>query len=379
MPIAIDPILLTQELIRCQRVTPTEGGAISLLADLLTQAGFECTRIDRGGIANLFARFGQGKTLGFNGHTDVVPPGDSTLWRHPPFDAVLDDGVLYGRGAVDMKSAVAAFVAAAVDYVQTCPPNHSLVITITGDEEGVATDGTIAILDWMAQNNERIDHCLVGEPTCPNTMGDMIKIGRRGSMTAYITANGTQGHSAYPHRAHNPIHALMRLLDQMSRQTLDEGTEHFAPSTLVVTGFDVGNKANNVIPATARGMVNIRFNDAHSAESLKAWINDTVKAVSTEFNVDFDIDYKVSGESFVTQPDGFTQIVQDAVQAETGVIPVLSTSGGTSDARFIKDHCPVVEVGLVGKTMHQVDECVPLEQISQLCAIYRRIITNYFA
>jgi succinyl-diaminopimelate desuccinylase len=377
----IDPIDLTASLIRCPSVTPIDAGALLLLEKVLSKAGFECTRVDRNGTPNLFARWGDkgaSKSLGFNGHTDVVPVGDVAAWRKDPFGAVIEDGVLWGRGATDMKSGVAAFVSAAVDYVTQTPPSGAIIIAITGDEEGDAQDGTIALLDWMNRNGERMTDCLVGEPTCPNVMGEMMKIGRRGSMTGYFTAKGKQGHVAYPHRALNPVPALARLVDQLSSHRLDEGTEHFDASTLAVTTFDTGNAATNVIPAECRATVNIRFNDAHRAEDLIAWFKAKALKVSEETGVDIHVETKISGESFVTPPGAFVDLVAQAVTAETGLVPELSTSGGTSDARFVKNHCPVVEFGLVGKTMHQVDEQVPVEQIEALKNIYMRVIGDYF-
>lgn len=374
----IDPIKLSKDLIQCESVTPAEGGALQLLESVLTDAGFSCTRIDRGGIANLFARWGTGKTLGFNGHTDVVPVGEMADWTYSPFSATEDQGRIYGRGAVDMKSAVASFVAAAVDVIETEPPSGSLVIAITGDEEGDAQDGTLAILDWMDANQQQMDHCLVGEPTCPETMGEMIKIGRRGSMTAYLEAEGSQGHVAYPHRSKNPIHALIALLDDLVQLELDQGSDHFDPSTLALTTIDVGNPSNNVIPQKASATLNIRFNDHHSGASLQEMINQKISEIEAQTGVSFSTRYRISGESFFTEPDEFTSLISEAVNAETGQTPVLSTSGGTSDARFIRQHCPVNEVGLVGKTMHQVDEFVEIEQITQLTAIYKRIILGYF-
>ncbi len=375
-----DPVDLTARLIRCPSVTPEEGGALELLAELLEGGGFTCRRVDRNGIANLYARWGShGPVLGFNGHTDVVPVGDAGAWEHDPFGAEIVDGVMYGRGATDMKSGVAAFAAAALDFVAQTPPNGSIVLAITGDEEGDGVDGTVAILDWMDAQGERMDHCLVGEPTCPERMGEMIKIGRRGSMTAFFTLSGKQGHSAYPHRALNPLPAMARLMDRLASRQLDEGTTHFDASTLAITTIDTGNPATNVIPAQCRATVNIRFNDAHSSTSLGAWLKDEIERIKGEFGVDVQMSIKVSGESFVTAPGKFSDLVAQAVEAETGITPVLSTSGGTSDARFVKDHCPVVEFGLVGKTMHQVDECVPVEQIRQLKEIYLRIIRGYFA
>ena len=375
-----DPVDLTAALVRCPSVTPAEGGAIELLQRMLAEAGFRTERADRNGIANLYARWGKsGPVLGFNGHTDVVPTGDVSAWKHDPFGAEIAGGMLYGRGAADMKSGVAAFVAAAVDFVSETPPDGSVVIAITGDEEGDATDGTAAILDWMAENGERMDHCLVGEPTCPEVMGEMIKIGRRGSMTAYLRAYGVQGHAAYPHLAKNPLPALVRLLDRLAARKLDGGTTHFDPSTLAITTVDTGNPANNVIPAETRATVNIRFNDAHDSAELSRWIEEEADRAAKEFGVGIAARFTVSGESFVTPPGPFTELVAAAVEAETGVKPKLSTSGGTSDARFIKDHCPVVEVGLVGATMHKVDERVAVADIVTLKGIYGRILRDYFA
>jgi len=379
---ALDPVDLTARLVRCPSVTPVEGGALTLLDGMLSTAGFSCTRVDRNGTANLFARWGArgaARSLGFNGHTDVVPPGDSALWRFDPFSAQIDGGKLYGRGACDMKSGVAAFAAAAIDFVSQTPPNGAVVLAITGDEEGDATDGTVALLDWMEQEGERLSHCIVGEPTCPNVMGEMIKNGRRGSMTVRLTAAGTQGHAAYPHRARNPLPALVALLNRLARHPLDNGNANFDPSTLALTTIDTGNPASNVIPARADATLNIRFNDQHSGESLARWLRAEASAVTAQTGITFDLKIKVSGESFVTDPGWFTDLVTDAVQAETGRRPVLSTSGGTSDARFIKNHCPVVEIGLVGSSMHQVDEHVETAHIHQLKAIYSRILTAYFS
>ena len=378
----LDPVDLTARLIRCPSVTPAEGGAIALLFDLLTEAGFTCSRADRDGIANLYARWGQrgaNKAFGFNGHTDVVPVGDAAAWTHDPFGAEVKDGFMYGRGACDMKSGVAAFVAAAVDFVRNTPPDGAVIITITGDEEAEGKDGTVAILDWMAFNGERMTHCLVGEPTCPHEMGDMMKIGRRGSLTAQITATGLQGHSAYPHRARNPLTSLVKLLARLDAEPLDRGTPHFDPSTLAITTIDCGNPASNVIPARATAAVNIRFNDMHSGGTLSAWLRSEAEAVAEATGVEIGLKISISGESFLTPPGELSALVARAVEAETGRKPVASTSGGTSDARFVKDHCPVVEFGLVGKTMHQVDERVELAHIGQLKAIYGRILRDYFA
>ena len=379
---SIDAADLTARLVQCASVTPEEGGALKLLEEVLSSAGFRCTRVDRDGIANLVARWGEkahNRTFGFNGHTDVVPVGDVEDWSADPFGAEVRDGWMYGRGTTDMKSGVAAFVAAAIDRVQEAPPEGAVLITITGDEEGDAQHGTRAILDWMGENGEAMSACLVGEPTCPEAMGDMIKIGRRGSMTAYITLTGVQGHSAYPHRAKNPVPAMAKLIDRLAGLTLDEGTDHFDPSTLAVTTFDTGNPANNVIPASCRATVNIRFNDAHSSESLTEWLQREVEGLGQYMEMDVDLRVQVSGESFLTPPGPLSDMVSAAVIGETGRVPELSTSGGTSDARFIKDHCPVVEFGLVGQTMHQVDERVEVAQIHQLKSIYRRVLDAYFA
>ncbi|PJE30561.1 Succinyl-diaminopimelate desuccinylase [Pseudooceanicola marinus] len=378
-----DPVALTAELIRCPSVTPEEGGALVLLQERLEAAGFTCFRADRNGIANLFARWGEkgaARTFGFNGHTDVVPVGDAAAWTADPFGAEIRDGRMYGRGATDMKSGVACFAAAAIDFVtQTPPEDGAVVLAITGDEEGDSTDGTIALLDWMAANGESMTHCLVGEPTCPTTMGEMIKIGRRGSMTAWFTATGKQGHSAYPHRAKNPLPAMARLVDRLASHELDQGTDHFDPSTLAVVQFDTGNDATNVIPAQCRAAVNIRFNDIHTGESLSQWLRREAQDVSRQFDILIEPRIKISGEAFLTPPGELSALVAKAVEAETGVTPELSTTGGTSDARFVKDLCPVVEFGLVGETMHQVDENVPVEQIPQLKAVYARVLKDYFA
>ena len=355
---------------------------MAILEELLGTAGFECHRADRGGVANLFARWGKkgaNRSFGFNGHVDVVPVGDLAAWTQDPFGAAVIDGWMFGRGATDMKSGVAAFAAAAVDFVQATPPDGAVILTITGDEEGPSVDGTMALLDWMAQNGERMTHCLVGEPTCPKTLGDMMKIGRRGSMTAWITAQGVQGHSAYPHRARNPMSALVRLLGLLDAQPLDHGTAHFDASTLAITTIDCANPATNVIPAKGSATVSIRFNDSHNGASLTAWLQEKADAVAAETGVVFSLRVTVSGESFFTPPGAFTDLVAKAVLVETGVTPVASTSGGTSDARFVKDQCPVVEFGLVGQTMHQVDERVDVAQIVKLKAIYTRILQDYFA
>lgn len=377
-----DPVALTADLIRCPSVTPDEGGALLLLERVLSEAGFTCTRVDRNGTPNLFARWGAkgaARTFGFNGHTDVVPVGNPVDWTRDPFGGQLADGMLWGRGATDMKSGVAAFAAAAVDFVAATPPDGAVILTLTGDEEGPGRDGTRALLDWMDTQGERMDVCLVGEPTSTEVLGDMMKIGRRGSLTFYLTATGVQGHAAYPHRAKNPLHALTALLAQMTAQPLDAGTDHFDPSSLQITTIDCGNPANNVIPARATATVNLRFNDAHDAGGLLAWAQGLAAPIAAETGVALDIQMDVSGDSFVTPPGPLVDLVAGVVRDLTGQEPALSTSGGTSDARFVKNHCPVVEFGLVGKTMHQVDERVPVEQIPALAAIYAEILRRYFA
>ncbi|MRX49212.1 succinyl-diaminopimelate desuccinylase [Paracoccus sp. S-4012] len=374
---------LTASLIRCPSVTPEEGGALTLLGGMLEGAGFEVHRCDRNGVPNLFARWGAKgaeRSLGFNGHTDVVPPGHPSSWTHPPFSGHRDAGLIWGRGATDMKSGVAAWVSAACDFVREAPPAEgALIVTITGDEEGPAADGTRAILDWMAGQGERMSACVVGEPTCPERFGDMMKIGRRGSTTFEIEARGKQGHAAYPDRARNPVHALIRLLADLTAAPLDEGTAHFEPSGLQVVTVDVGNPAANVIPETARATVNIRFNDAHTSASLRARLEAAAAEVEAATGVSFTLAQRTSGESFVTEPGPFVDLVRETVREVSGIEPVLSTSGGTSDARFIHEHCPVVEFGLVGRGMHEVDERVPEAEIEALKQVYLRIMQRYLA
>ncbi|PRY92854.1 succinyldiaminopimelate desuccinylase [Hasllibacter halocynthiae] len=377
-----DPADLTARLVRCPSVTPEEGGALRLLAEELAAAGFHCERIDRGGVSNLLARAGAKgapRTFGFNGHTDVVPTGPEGEWTHPPFSGAEADGLIWGRGSVDMKSGVAAFAAAAMRVAKDLPEGGAILLAITGDEEGEAVDGTRALLDGMAARGEAMTVCLVGEPTSPDSFGQAMKIGRRGSMNALFTATGVQGHSAYPHRNRNPVPALAKLVDRLSTHRLDEGTEHFDPSNLEVTGFDTGNPATNVVPGACRAMVNLRFNDRHTGASLTEWLRKEAAAVAEETGIAIDLSASISGEAFLTPPGPLSDLVADAVEAETGRRPELSTSGGTSDARFVKDHCPVVEFGLVGRGMHEVDERVPVEDVRRLSAIYERILRAFFA
>lgn len=382
---AIDPIELTQRLIRCRSVTPAEGGALDLLEELLAGAGFRCRRLPfaepgTAEVDNLFARCGEGRPhLCFAGHTDVVPPGEEAAWSVPPFAGELRDGELYGRGAVDMKGAVACFAAAALGFLAEHGETFdgSISLLITGDEEGPAVNGTAKVLDWLAQHGEIPDRCLLGEPTNPGRLGEAIKIGRRGSLNVEIAVNGRQGHVAYPELADNPLPRLIAILAALTAARLDEGSEHFQPSNLEITSIDVGNEAVNVIPARATARLNIRFNDHHTVESLEAWVAEECRKAAGE-NGGVALSFRPSGDCFLTGPDDFVRTVAQAVEGETGREPALSTGGGTSDARFIKDHCPVVEFGLVGRTMHQVDEHVPVDDLRTLARIYRAVLEAYF-
>ena len=377
-----DPVALAAELIRCPSVTPAEGGALQLLQARLSEAGFDCTRVDRGHVCNLFARWGppgHARTFGFNGHTDVVPVGDTSAWRTDPFGGTRAEGRLWGRGAADMKSGVAAFAAAAIDLVRDTPPDGAVILAITGDEEGDAVDGTAALLDWMEARGERMALCLVGEPTSRERLGDTVKIGRRGSMTAWFEATGVQGHTAYPHRAANPVTAVATLAHRLASAHLDDGTAHFDPSTLALTTIDTGNPATNVIPATCRATVNLRFNDRHTGATLTDWLRGEADRVAAETGVAIGMKVKISGEAFLTPPGGLSDRVAAAVKAETGLTPELSTSGGTSDARFVRRHCPVVEFGLTGHSMHAIDENASIDEIRGLTRIYTRLLQDYFA
>ena len=378
-----DPVALARALVRAETVTPDAGAGLAPLEARLGAAGFRLHRCDRGGVANLFARWGsRGPVLGFNGHTDVVPTGDPAAWSRPPFSGEIADGRLHGRGACDMKSGVAAFAAAALGYVADKDPRAhpgSLALLITGDEEGPSTDGTVAILDWMAEAGETLDACVVGEPTSRETFGDMVKIGRRGSLTARIRAEGRQGHTAYPDRALNPLPALAGLCARLAATPLDAGTEHFQPSTLALTAIDTGNPASNVIPAAAEAVLNIRFNDAHDSAGLIAWLEREAAAAEAETGVAMRVAARISGEAFLTPPGPLSEALVAAVAAETGRRPALSTSGGTSDARFVKAVCPVAEFGLTGTSMHQTDEWASVEEIEALTRVYRRLIAGWFA
>ena len=372
----IDPVELARELIRAPSVTPADAGAMAIVERALSDIGFSCRRMAFGGIENLYARRGGGgANLCFAGHTDVVPPGDEAAWRHPPFAAALEGDTLHGRGAADMKSAIACFIAAA----SRRQVQGSLSLLITGDEEGEAEHGTKAVVAALRAEGERIDHCLVGEPTSSARLGDMIKIGRRGSVSAEVVVDGIQGHVAYPDRAANPAPVLVRFLADVQARVLDTGCPGFQPSNLEITSIDIGNPAGNVIPARASARLNIRFNPAHTGASLSGWLREAGVAAGQGFKGQVRVTPRISGEAFLTEPGAFTQVVAGAVEAVTGVKPELSTTGGTSDARFIRDLCPVVEFGLVGATMHKVDEQVPVADVRTLTDVYERLIGNYFS
>ncbi|HEX4557555.1 MAG TPA: succinyl-diaminopimelate desuccinylase [Xanthobacteraceae bacterium] len=380
-----DPVAIARDLIRCPSVTPAEGGALAYLKDVLTGAGFTAERVSfsepgAADVDNLYARIGSGSPhLVFAGHADVVPPGDEAAWTHPPFGADIAGGLLYGRGAADMKGAIACKLAAALDYLAAAGrPKGSISFLITGDEEGVAVNGTIKLLAWAAARGEKFDHCILGEPTNPNALGDMIKIGRRGSLNATLIVTGTPGHVAYPALADNPVRGIVVLMGALMSAPLDGGSEHFDPSNLEFTSVDVGNKTVNVIPGEARARFNIRYNDRHTRDSLKALIE--TRAAAAGGGIRWRIVWEPSNaDVFLTQPGPFVDLVAGTIKDVTGRTPALSTSGGTSDARFIKDYCPVIEFGLANQTMHKIDERVPTADLVTLTAIYRRIVERYFA
>jgi succinyl-diaminopimelate desuccinylase len=379
---AVDPGLLAAELIRRPSVTPKDEGALEVIARRLEAMEFSCHRLtfEEAGtdpIANLYARWGSGApNLCFAGHTDVVPVGATDQWSFDPFAAVIKDGVLCGRGAVDMKGAIAAFISATEKFLHRRGPSFtgSISLLITGDEEGVAINGTRKVLDWLKERGETIDSCVVGEPTSATQLGDMIKIGRRGSMTGRLTVAGVQGHVAYQHLADNAAHRLVALLAGLTAQPLDDGTEHFQKSGLQVTTIDIGNPATNVIPGLAKATFNIRFNDLWTSGKLKTW----VKQVLDRVDPNYQLAWEVSGESFLVPPGKVSDCLAGAIGEVTGLTPELSTTGGTSDARFIQAHCPVAEFGLVGQTMHKVDERVDLADITRLAAIYGGFLDRFF-
>ena len=369
---------LAARLIRCQSVTPAEGGALTLLAQELDALGFDCVWLPFGEgparIDNLFARRGQdGPHFAFAGHTDVVPVGDASAWRHAPFSGALEDGKLFGRGAADMKGGIAAFVAAVRQFVNTHLAG-SISLIITGDEEGDAEYGTVKMVEWMKAHNHLPDLCVVGEPTNPQRLGDVIKNGRRGSLSCQLRVDGVQGHVAYPHLADNPIVRLLAMLAPVNGVTLDDGNDYFDASSAHVTTIDTGNKAGNVIPATVSASFNIRFNTEQRADDLISWLEDHFDQVGGQWQAD----WRVSAQPFVTPAGPLTDLMKAAISEVTGMVAELSTSGGTSDARFITHLCPVAEFGLVGQTMHKVDEHVSIDDIDQLTAIYLAMLSRFF-
>ena len=370
-----DPLPLAQALIRYASVTPADNGVQDALCAMLSGLGFTIHRLRYGEIENVFARLGdKAPHICFAGHTDVVPVGAAD-WQTDPFAGEVRDGVMYGRGACDMKGAIAAFVAGVAQHLQQGEPKGSISFLITGDEEGPAVDGTVKVLEWMRANNQVPDFCLVGEPTCPVKLGDMVKIGRRGSVNMKIEVHGAQGHVAYPQRADNPVHRLIQALAALTSAPVDAGTDWFEPSSLQVTSIDVGNGATNLIPAVARAALNIRFNDRHSGASLTGW----VRATLTRYAERFELESSISGEPFVTESGPLVDLLRSAIRGATGIDPKLDTGGGTSDARFIARYCPVAEFGLVGATMHQADERVPVAELRDLARIYRDIIAAFLA
>jgi succinyl-diaminopimelate desuccinylase len=387
MTSASDPLALAQALIRCPSVTPAEAGALTMLEGVLMPAGFECHRMtfSEPGFAdveNLYARLGNtGPNLCFAGHTDVVPPGNLEAWTTPPFAAQVRDGVLYGRGAVDMKGEIACFIAATQRFLARGGGNlpGSISLLITGDEEGDSVNGTVKVLDWLKARGEMLHACIVGEPTSRHAVGDEIKIGRRGSLNGEIVVEGKQGHAAYPHTADNPVPKLARMIDRLSHLKLDNGTAHFEPSHLVFTVISVPNTASNVIPGQARARFNVRYNDAHDRPRLEARLREACDAAAAELGARYTLTYSGTGDVFVTEPGPLVETMQAAVHEVTGKTPKLSTTGGTSDARFIKDHCPVIELGLLNETIHQVDERVPVTDLETLTKIYERFLALYFA
>ncbi len=379
-------VIHAQELIRCRSVTPEEAGALRYLEGELSAAGFICQRLpfsEHGtpDVDNLYARIGSGSPhTCFAGHIDVVPPGDEAAWRHPPFAGEIEGGVLYGRGAADMKGGIAAALAAVVQFLgeRRAPLGGSISFLITADEEGPAINGTRKAVQWLAARSERPDACILGECTSETSAGDTIKIGRRGSLNCQLRVLGVQGHAAYPEKARNPLPALIGALSLLKAKPLDAGSEHFQPSNLEITSIDTGNPATNVIPASATARFNIRFNSLHTSNSLKAWIETQVSAALAGSGVGHTLEFEPAAESFLTEPGEFVQRLSDAVKAETGQQPVLSTGGGTSDARYIKELCPVAELGLLNATAHKVDECVGVADLERLTGIYRHFLQLTF-
>ncbi len=384
----IDAVELTRALIRCPSVTPKEGGALDLLEGILSELGFTCHRLPFSApgtpdVDNLYARIGEGgRNFCFAGHTDVVPVGDPAAWRVDPFAGEIRGSDLIGRGAVDMKGAIAAFATAAAGFLEARGRNFggAISLLITGDEEGPAINGTRKVLDWLAARGERLDACLVGEPTSDQRLGDTAKIGRRGSISGRVVVHGTQGHVAYPDLADNPVHHLIRMLGSVTAEAMDQGSEHFPPTSLQVTSIDVGNPTSNLIPARAQANFNVRFNDRFTGAGVEAWVRERFeRALGTAKGARYELQTQLTGESFLCPPGPLSTLVARAVEGVTGAPPVLGTTGGTSDARFIKDHCPVIELGLSNATAHKVDERVSLDDLMALSAIYRAVLDGYFA
>ena len=378
----INPIELSQRLIRCPSVTPDEGGALDELQNVLEELGFRCQRLlfSESGtpdVDNLYARLGdRGPNFCFAGHSDVVPPGDRNEWGEDPFSGVVIDGKLFGRGSADMKSAIASFISAVQRYKSNVGEEipGSISLLITGDEEGPAINGTIKVLDWMSKNNQLIDACIVGEPTNPDHLGQMIKIGRRGSFTGWLTVMGVQGHTAYPHLAENPLSKLVKMLEPLAEEQLDQGTEYFPPTTVAISSIDTGNSATNVIPQKVTASFNIRFNDSRTAEDIEEWLRGHFDSVGGSYQ----LETACSSNAFITEPGALSEDLISAIKDVVGSSPEMSTTGGTSDARFIRKYCPVVEFGIVGKTMHKINEHVEIKDVELLTDIYTELLDRFF-
>ena len=378
----INPVELSQRLIRCPSVTPDEGGALDELQNVLEELGFRCQRLlfSESGtpdVDNLYARLGdRGPNFCFAGHSDVVPPGDRDEWGEDPFSGVVIDGKLFGRGSADMKSAIASFISAVQRYKSNVGEEipGSISLLITGDEEGPAINGTIKVLDWMSKNNQLIDACIVGEPTNPDHLGQMIKIGRRGSFTGWLTVTGVQGHTAYPHLAENPLSKLIKMLEPLAEEQLDQGTEYFPPTTVAISSIDTGNSATNVIPQKVSASFNIRFNDSRTAEDIEEWLRGHFDSVGGSY----ELETACSSNAFITEPGALSEDLISAIKDVVGTSPEMSTTGGTSDARFIRKYCPVVEFGIVGKTMHKINEHVEIKDVELLTDIYTELLDRFF-
>ncbi len=386
----LNPIKLTQALVKCQSITPKDDGALIVVQDHLSSMGFDCSPLLFSGngsyeVKNLFATIGSdGPHLAFAGHTDVVPPGNESSWKHPPFSAIIEGDKLYGRGTEDMKSNIACFISATEKFLKKNGKNFGGKISyiVTGDEEGEAINGTPRIMEWTKKQNIKIDHCLVGEPTSNSKIGDKVKIGRRGSVNFFLTVKGVQGHTANGHRAQNPVHCLTKLISNILEKPLDEGNEFFLPTAIQIPTFDVGNPAHNVIPEYASATINIRFNDLHTPESLIHWLNEKIESIFADIeNASCKVKHEISARSFLNKPGNLSKIISKSISQATGrnEEPELATDGGTSDARFIKNYCEVIELGIRNQTLHQVDEFVFLDDLNELTKIYYKILENYFS